>query len=863
MPTPMMQQYFQIKDEYKDYLLFYRLGDFYEMFYDDAKTVSAELDLVLTGKSCGEEERAPMCGIPYHSVDSYIPKLVEKGYKIAICEQTEDPATAKGLVKRDVVRIITPGTLTQSEYLKDSANNYLASLYFAGSNAAISFCDISTGEVYATLCEDDTNASSSVIDQLALYSPSELITNATESDAPEIFKFINTTLKCSLNAGQSSYFDRESAEDVIIENANENALSLGIERTSPILPALSALFIYLRETQKTELKNIKKINLYSRSAFLSLDASTRRNLEICETMRTKTKKGSLLGILDKTKTSGGARTLRRWLEAPLTNCLYIKNRQDAVAYFSSHEMFRDDVRTLLSSVHDTERLLTKVIYQTCSARDLKALEKTLGVIPSLKELIVKSDSPQLQAMGEKLLALNDLKSLIEASISDEPPFSVREGDIIKDGYHKDVDELRLIIKDSKKYLAAIEQSERELTGIKNLKVGYNRVFGYYIEVTKSMLDNVPDRYIRRQTLTGAERYVTNELKDVEGKVLGAKDKIQALEYELFVKVCDRVREAKEQLQQNAVLLSTIDVYASLGEVAAKNSYVCPEVDYSDKLQLDNSRHPIVEQYAQTLFVPNDVNLDCAENRLNIITGPNMAGKSTYMRQVALIVIMAQIGSFVPAKYARIGIVDKIYTRIGASDDLSQGSSTFMLEMKEVAAILNGATPKSLIIYDEIGRGTSTFDGMSIARAVLEYTAQKIMAKTLFATHYHELSELEGVIKGVKNYNIAAKKRGDDIIFLRKIIAGSADDSYGIEVAKLAGVPGEVINLAKKYLKMLESDSPQKHPAPPTQSDEGSFTMGGALSQSIIDEMKKIDVNVLTPIEALEKLHELCKEARSI
>ena len=861
MPTPMMQQYFQIKNEYKDYLLFYRLGDFYEMFYDDAKIVSSELDLVLTGKNCGEEERAPMCGIPYHSVDSYIPKLIEKGYKIAICEQTEDPATAKGLVKRDVVRIITPGTLTQSEYLKDSANNYLASLYYSGRDSAVAFCDISTGEIYTTLCQGDANSSSAVIDQLALYSPSELITNISEKDAPEIFKFINNTLKCSLTTDKSDYFDKSSCEDTIIENSGENAQTLGVEGNSPILPALSALFLYLRETQKSELKNIKKINLYAQSAFLSLDASTRRNLELCETMRTKTKKGSLLGTLDKTRTSGGARTLRRWLEAPLTNCLYIKNRQDAISHFVSNEMFRDDIRNLLDSVYDIERVLTKVIYQNCSSRDLKALEKTLTVLPQIKNMLLSSGSPQLESMGEKLLELNQLRELIFNSITDDPPFSVREGGFIKNGFNSDVDELRIIISDSKSYLAAIEQSEKEMTGIKNLKVGYNRVFGYYIEVTKSMLSLVPDRYIRRQTLTGAERYITNELKEVEGKVLGAKDKIQALEYTLFVEICDKVREYKEHLQQDAVILSTIDAYASLGEVAAKNSYVCPEVDYSDKLVLENSRHPIVEQYAQTLFVPNDANLDCDQNRLNIITGPNMAGKSTYMRQVALIVIMAQIGSFVPAKYARVGIVDKIFTRIGASDDLSQGSSTFMLEMKEVASILSGATQKSLIIYDEIGRGTSTFDGMSIARAVLEYTAEKIMAKTLFATHYHELSELEGIVKGVKNYNIAAKKRGDDIIFLRKIISGSADDSYGIEVAKLAGVPNEVISLAKKYLKQLEGDAPQKKTVSPMDTDD--ITMGTALSQSIIDEMKKIDVNVLTPIEALEKLHNLCKEARSI
>ena len=861
MATPMMQQYFQIKEEYKDYLLFYRLGDFYEMFYEDAKTASSELDLVLTGKSCGEEERAPMCGIPYHSVDSYIAKLIEKGYKIAICEQTENPATAKGLVKRDVVRIITPGTLTQSEYLKESANNYLASLYIERDRAAISFCDISTGEIYTTACESDGNPTSAVIDQLALYSPSELITNTDEQNSAEIFKFIKTTLKCSLKNDCQDYFAFDHAQDIIIENAGENADTLGVSKDSPIIPSLSALFIYLRETQKTELKNIKKINVYAQSAFLSLDASTRRNLELCETMRTKTKKGSLLGILDKTKTAGGARTLRRWLEAPLTNCLYIKNRQDAVGYFAAEEMFRDDVRELLSSVNDIERLLTKIIYQTCSARDLKALERTLDTIPKLKSVITSCGSVQLAALADKLCELSQIKELISESIKEDPPFSVREGGFIEKGYSAEVDELNLIIKDSKAYLAAIEQSERELTGIKNLKVGYNRVFGYYIEVTKSMLANVPDRYIRRQTLTGAERYVTNELKEVEGKVLGAKDRIQALEYELFVEICDIVREKKDELQQNAVLLSTIDAYASLGEVAAMNSYVCPEVDYSDKLILEDSRHPIVEQYAQTMFVPNDAKLDCADNRLNIITGPNMAGKSTYMRQVALLVIMAQIGSFVPAKYARIGIVDKIFTRIGASDDLSQGSSTFMLEMKEVAAILNGATAKSLIIYDEIGRGTSTFDGMSIARAVLEFTAQKIMAKTLFATHYHELSALEGTVKGVKNYNIAAKKRGDDIIFLRKIISGSADDSYGIEVAKLAGVPNEVITLAKKYLKQLEGDKSEKSPAPAQQN--GEITMQSAFSQSIIDEMKKIDVNVLTPIEALEKLHDLCKEARSI
>ncbi len=860
MATPMMEQYFQIKEQYKEYLLFYRLGDFYEMFYDDAKTVSAELDLVLTGKSCGEAERAPMCGIPYHSVEAYIPKLIEKGYKIAICEQTEDPATAKGIVKRDVVRIITPGTLTQSEYLQESANNYLASLYYTRDCAAISFCDISTGEIYTTACEGDS-ASVAVIDQLALYAPSELITNADSESASDIFKFIRTTVKCSVNSSCHDYFMTDGAEDIIIENASENALSLGISKDSPIIPSLSALFLYLRETQKTELKNIKKINVYSQSAFLSLDASTRRNLELCETMRTKVKKGSLLSILDKTKTAGGARALRRWLEAPLTNALYIKNRQDAVGYFAREQMFRDDIRELLACVHDTERLLTKIIYQTCSARDLKALERTLSVIPSLKVAISSCASPQLVSLGEKLNELGQIKELIAKAIVDDPPFSVREGGFIAKGYNTDVDELNLIIRDSKSYLATIEQTERELTGIKNLKIGYNRVFGYYIEVTKSMLSNVPDRYIRRQTLTGAERYITSELKDVEGKVLGAKDKIQALEYELFVAICDKVREAKEELQQNAVILSTIDAYQSLGEVAAKNSYVCPEVDYSDKLVLEDSRHPIVEQYSNAMFVPNDANLDCTNNRLIIITGPNMAGKSTYMRQVALIVIMAQIGSFVPAKYARIGIVDKIYTRIGASDDLSQGSSTFMLEMKEVAAILSGATEKSLIIYDEIGRGTSTFDGMSIARAVLEYTAQKISAKTLFATHYHELSALEGVINGVKNYNIAAKKRGDDIIFLRKIIAGSADDSYGIEVAKLAGVPNEVISLAKKYLKQLESDSPKKPSLPKTDSME--ITMQSAVEQSIIDEMKKIDVNVLTPIEALEKLHDLCKEARSI
>lgn len=862
MATPMMEQYFQIKEQYKDHLLFYRLGDFYEMFYQDAEIVSAELDLVLTGRNCGEKQRAPMCGIPYHSVDNYIPRLIEKGYKIAICEQTEDPASAKGLVRRDVVRIITPGTLTQSEYLKESANNYLASLYCTTNSAAISFCDISTGEIYATACQDQSSISSAIIDQLALYSPSEIITNATDNNYPEIFKFLTTSTRCTINNSCNDYFSFDKAESIIIENASENAQSLGISNDSPILASLSALFLYLRETQKTELKNIKKINIYAQNTFLALDASTRRNLELCETMRTKTKKGSLLGVLDRTKTAGGARTLRRWLEAPLTNCLYIKNRQDAVGHFASNQMFRDDVRELLGSVNDIERLLTKIMYQTCSARDLKALENTLNVIPSLKNAISSCGCPQLEALAQKLCELSHIRELISSAIKQDPPFSVREGGFIAQGYNNDVDELNFIIKDSKSYIASIEQSEKELTGIKTLKVGYNRVFGYYIEVSKSMVNLVPERYIRRQTLTGGERYITNELKDIEGKVLGAKERVQALEYELFIEICDKIRLEKDNLQQNAMLLSTFDAYQSLGEVAAKNSYVCPEVDYSDKLILEDSRHPIVEQYSDTMFVPNDATLDCDDNRLNIITGPNMAGKSTYMRQIALMVIMAQMGSFVPAKYARVGIVDKVFTRIGASDDLSQGSSTFMLEMKEVATILNNSTDKSLIIYDEIGRGTSTFDGMSIARAVLEFTAQKIKAKTLFATHYHELSALEGSVKGVKNYNIAAKKRGDDIIFLRKIIAGSADDSYGIEVAKLAGVPDEVISMAKKYLKQLDGQKAAV-PAECSRYDSDEITMESAFSQSIIDEMKKIDVNVLTPIEAMEKLYSLCKQARSI
>ena len=855
----MMRQYLDTKENYKDCILFYRLGDFYEMFFDDAIEASRELELTLTGKDCGMEQRAPMCGVPYHAADQYITRLVKKGYRVAICEQLEDPATAKGIVKRDVVRIITPGTVTEGSLLVDGKNNYLCAVYIDGGRAGIAVSDISTAEIYATDFTDG-NLQLKIMNEMGIYAPSEVILNLPGDDCPQLRDFVTTRLGARLSDDEKRRFVC-SADAVAAQFGNDFTNFTGLPEDSAAVPALSALLSYLSETQKTDISYINKLNYYSNEQFLGLDVNTRRNLELCETMRSKEKNGSLLWVLDKTKTAMGARLLRKWIEQPLLSRSLIERRQRAVGDLYNDMITKDAVAERLSKVSDLERLVTKVVYGTANARDLKALESTARQLPLIKKMLSSLQSDESCELCRNIDTLDDIQKTISEAIVDEPPFSVREGGIFRDGFNPTVDELRSMMGEGESWIVKIEQLEREETGIKNLKIGYNRVFGYYIEVTNSYRDMVPERYIRKQTLTGAERYITQELKDMEARVLGAKDKVTALEYELFQKICSFIFDNISRIRTTASALARLDVFASLAEVAAKNNYVCPEIDYSDKIYIKDGRHPIVERFLPDgMFIPNDVELD-SKNRLMLITGPNMAGKSTYMRQSALIVLMAQMGSFVPAHEARIGIVDKLFTRVGASDDLASGQSTFMLEMNEVAYILKNATARSFIIYDEIGRGTSTFDGMSIARAVAEYTAgKKLGAKTMFATHYHELCELEERCDGIVNYNIAAKKRGDELIFLRKIIKGAADDSYGIEVAKLAGVPSEITRRAEIILESLNSGgeipggrlaAAKKH-----AEDSGAVSLDSLSQSEVTQKLRALDINTLTPIEALTKLYEL-------
>lgn len=868
--TPMMTQYLQTKEQYQDHLLFYRLGDFYEMFFEDAKTASRELDLVLTGRDCGEAERAPMCGIPFHSADQYITRLVEKGYKVAICEQTEDPAQAVGLVKREVVKIITPGTAVGQNLTNETKNNYLAALCMNGDHAACAFCDISENTVYAVTLADSSPLvlMQKINNELSLFSPSELLFNLPAEDCASLISHIKRNGRCRINDNIPDIFDAD------LEFLKKHFSLLpefeDQHQKNTCLGAVCAVMHYLEATQKTALVSINTLKLYNKEGFVCIDSSSRRNLELCETLRLKEKRGSLLWVLDKTKTAAGARMLRRFILQPLTNCKAIQDRQSAVSELYEDLMLKDSIRDTLSNVQDIERLLSKVTYGKASPRDLLALKSTLENVPEVAKLLENARSEELGTIYRSLSCDNkqtvdDLIEQIEVSIDPDAPISTKDGGVIRTGFNQEVDDLRSILTETNRYLASIEASEKELTGIKTLKVSYNRVFGYYIEVTKSALDAVPDRYIRKQTLTNCERYITEELKQLEARILGAKDRIAIVETQIFEEILQVVISATSVLQAISELLARLDVYASLAQVAMANHYVCPEVDYSDVLELKDSRHPVAEKLVDTFFVPNDIYLDTSSHRMAIITGPNMAGKSTYMRQVALITLMAQMGSYVPAKSARIGIVDKIFTRVGASDDLSTGQSTFMLEMNEVAYILKNATQRSLILYDEIGRGTSTYDGMSIARAVVEYTAgKKIGARTLFATHYHELSELEQTTEGVKNFNIATKKRGEEILFLRKIVPGSADQSYGIEVAKLAGVPNEVIKRAKVILNELE----QSHPDRPQLSpiEEPVFTELTLFDQGkdrLVEELKKINPDTLTPIEALGLLYELNKKAQKI
>jgi len=862
--TPMMEQYFEVKNKYKDYILFYRLGDFYEMFFDDAIIASRELELTLTGRDCGEKERAPMCGVPFHSSEGYIGTLIEKGYKVAICEQMEDPSQAKGLVRRDVIRVVTPGTLIEANLLSDKKNNYLASVYMTEYECGIAFSDISTGQIFATSFYGDSIATR-LKNELGTYSPKEVVTNLSASKLGDISEFIRERLNAMLTDNRPTDFELYEAKKRIGAQFDESVLKEDLFENKPLVCALGGLLVYIAENQKGDISYIKDLNIYSDGQFLEMDINTRRNLELTETMRAKDKKGSLLGVLDKTRSAAGARLLRQWVEHPLINTGAIVKRQNAVEELFGNYILREEIGALLDNVLDLERLVTRIVYGTANAKDLRAVSSTISILPELKNLISECRSNELSEIYNELETLDDIYDKIDSSIAQDPPFSIREGGIIAEGYNADVDSLRAIMRDGKGWIEKVAAEERERTGIKTLKIGYNKVFGYYIEVSRSFIDQVPDTYIRKQTLTNGERYITQELKNMESTILGATDKVNSLEYEIFCETRNFVSENSARIQKAAMLMAKLDVYLSLASVAAKNKYIKPEVDESDVIYIKDGRHPVVEQFVKdSYFVPNDAELDTNRNRLMLITGPNMAGKSTYMRQIAVICVMAQIGSFVPASDARLGVIDKLFTRVGASDDLASGQSTFMLEMNEVAYILRNATKKSLIIYDEVGRGTSTFDGMSIARAIVEYTnSRKIGAKTLFATHYHELTSMEDELEGIVNYNIAAKKRGDNITFLRKIVRGSTDDSYGIEVAKLAGLPNEVIKRAKEVLLSVEKTakaiSTSEHVE--EEKDDTLISFDDCIKEQVIEELKAIDINTLSPYEAMSFLFGLQKRLK--
>ena len=867
--SPMMKQYFEIKEQNPDTLLFFRLGDFYEMFFEDAKFASRELELTLTGRDCGQEERAPMCGVPFHSAESYIARLVAKGYKVAICEQMEDPALAKGLVKRAVIRVITPGTVMESSMLDESKNNFICSV-FAGEHAAgVCFADISTGELRATelLADSLQELESQVRNELARFSPREILINPQTLQMTGLGKFIKEKLSAALECLPQE--ETTGAEQLLKAQFSPERLdSSGVSAYPLTAQAVGCLLLYLKKTQRTGLERMDTIEMYSGSQFMGLDLSARRNLELLETMRGKSKRGSLLWVLDKTKTAMGKRLIRVWIERPLLNPAQILRRQNAVEELSMDSMFRDAVAEQLSGIHDLERLMTRIVYGSANARELRSLCAALSRLPELKQLLGGVSSALLKEIREKIDPLEDVAALIESAIVDEPPFSIREGGMIRPGYHEELDELRTDMGSGKEIIAQLEMQEREKTGIPKLKVGYNRVFGYYIEISNSYRDKVPDEYIRKQTLTNCERFITPDLKQLEGRILGAHEKSVQLETQLFEQVRAEAASQLERVQTTASAVAQLDVLTSFAAVSVANSYQRPEVNLSGKIILKESRHPVVEQMLDGApFVPNDVELDQEENRVAIITGPNMAGKSTYMRQIALIVLMAQIGCFVPAQSAEIGVVDAIFTRVGASDDMASGQSTFMVEMTEVADILKNATSRSLLILDEIGRGTSTFDGMSIARAVLEHVADKrsLGAKALFATHYHELTVLEELVSGVKNFNIAVKKRGDDITFLRRIVRGGADDSFGIEVAKLAGVPNSVVNRAKQVLRELESGrpvTPKGSGRKPREEETAQLSLVPPQESEVLARLRQMDVNTLTPIECMNTLFELSKLAQN-
>ena len=859
--SPMLQQYFAIKEQHKDQILFYRLGDFYEMFFDDATLASKELDLTLTGRDCGLEERAPMCGVPYHSCESYIQRLIEKGYKVAICEQMEDPATAKGVVKREVIRVVTPGTILESNMLDESKNNFLCSIFLYKKKAGICFADISTGEIHVTELSEKP-IQEKLINEIGQFSPSEVIANSDIQKLPGFASFVTERMNAMLSFREEEQYEPQACEKSILVHFQKASLSeLGLAEKPLAVCALGSLLFYLKETQKTGLERILTLHFYREDQYMHLDPTTRRNLELTQTMRTQDKRGSLLWILDKTKTAMGKRLLRKYIDQPLLQVAAITRRQNAVSELYNQTIKRMELSEQLSHIYDLERLMTKVVYASASARDLRSLSDTAAYLPDIKKQLVDCKSQLLRELYEHLDTLDDLKEQIDTHIVDDPPLGIKDGGIIRSGVNEEIDSLQDILDHSTEYLARIETRERDRTGIKNLKIGYNRVFGYYLEVSKSNIPLVPSDYIRKQTLTTGERYITEELKQLESKILTARERITALEFAVFDELRKNVAENLHRIQDVAGSIATLDVLVSFAEVAFQNEYTMPDVDMGDAIEIKQGRHPVVEQMLHGApFVGNDTLLDCKDNQVAIITGPNMAGKSTFMRQTAIIVLMAQIGSFVPAKSAHIGVVDGIFTRVGATDDLSLGQSTFMVEMSEVAYILKNATSKSLILLDEIGRGTSTFDGMSIARAVVEYIAnpKNLGAKTLFATHYHELIALEESCSGVKNYNVAVKKHGDNITFLRRIVRGGADDSYGIEVSKLAGIPQPVIERAKEVLQQLESENRSSSIYSPkvisTENDQISFM--NVQSDAIRLKLQNLDVNTLSPIEAIQILYEL-------
>ena len=876
--TPMMKQYMQTKEEYKDCILFYRLGDFYEMFFDDALTASKELEITLTGKNCGLEERAPMCGIPYHAVDSYLNRLVSKGYKVAICEQVEDPKTAKGIVKREVIRVVTPGTNLDTQGLDETKNNYIMCIVYMADRYGLSVADVTTGEYLVTELDSQTK----LMDELYKFMPSEIVCNEAFYMSGLDLDDLKNRLHMAIYSLEAWYYDDALCRETLQEHFKVASLEgIGLSDCECGMIASGALLKYLEETQKNSLSHMSRLTRYATGNYMVLDSATRRNLELVETLREKQKRGSLLWVLDKTKTAMGARTLRKYVEQPLIDKESIVKRLDAVAELKDNAICREEIREYLNPVYDLERLVGKITYQSANPRDLIAFQSSLSMLPSVKCILKDMESDLLKEIYEELDPLEELCDLVGRAIQEEPPLAMKEGGIIKDGYNEEVDRLRKAKSEGKNWLADLETKEREKTGIKNLRIRYNKVFGYYLEVTNSFKDLVPDYYTRKQTLANAERYIIPELKELEDTILGAEDKLCALEYELYCEVRNTIAAELTRIQRTAKAVAKLDVIASLALVAERNNYVRPKINEKGVIDIRDGRHPVVEKMIPNdMFIANDTYLDDKKQRISIITGPNMAGKSTYMRQAALIVLMAQLGSFVPASSANIGLVDRIFTRVGASDDLASGQSTFMVEMNEVANILRNATSKSLLILDEIGRGTSTFDGLSIAWAVVEYISNSKLlgAKTLFATHYHELTELEGKISNVNNYCIEVKEKGDDIVFLRKIVKGGADKSYGIQVAKLAGVPDPVINRAKEIVEELVtaditgkvkdiavqgSETKKKTQKKLDEVDLTQFSLFDTVKDDdVLNELKELDISHMTPMDAMNKLYQLQNKLRN-